>query len=161
MKKAIKYILIALIAVPILAGIGIGIAIAISTQRADVPDPLLAESEEAIREHILALTPIGTNAEDVLVVLNENREKFFFGSASRDPDAQYDSIQTPSINSSSGYHTYYADQKEVVGEKSIAIKMGTHADKGEFFYTGVWVSWGFDGDSKLLDVYVYKETNAL
>lgn len=51
----------------------------------------------------------------------------------------------------------------VVGVKSIRTEIGEYRDPqfGFIFITSVTVFWGFDENSKLIDIYVWKTTDAL
>ena len=88
-----------------------------------------------IRENILELTPIGSNMEDVMIVIKDNIKWRFMGGS-----YEY------------GYVNYtYAPGSRTVGVKHLTAELG----KSSYFWYVV-VSWGFDENSKLIDVYVTK-----
>ena len=90
-----------------------------------------------IRKDILILTPVGTDVENVVNVIEEN-DMFYWD--------RY-------INQEIGY---MADEvgEEIVGKKSIraTIKKKTFP-----FNKSIVIFWGFDEESKLIDVMVKKE----
>jgi len=48
--------------------------------------------------------------------------------------------------------------EEVIGEKSIRVSVGSY---GFIFKTNVTVFFGFDEDSKLIDIWIWKTTDSL
>ena len=115
------------------------IAIIFRFSRQYIPDPLLIEPSKYIREYLLELTPIGTSIEDVLEVIYKNEE-----------------WRIDRIN----YEQGYIEETRIIGEKSIRVMIGEYK-KSFDFYTAVEVSWGFDENSKLIDIYVRKDVDAL
>jgi hypothetical protein len=99
----------------------------------------LRKSEEKIKESILKLTPVGTSLEDVIKII-ENNKKW---------ETRYIS-----------YEDGYLDPKTraVVGEKSIRAFVGEYRN---FFVTSVSVFWGFDEDSKLIEICIWKDEDSL
>ena len=98
----------------------------------------LRRSEEHIRGCMLKSTPIGTSIEDVLDAI-EKKEKW---------QINYISYETGYINGGG----------PVVGEKSIRVMIGEY---GIFLNTSVTVFWGFDGDSNLIEIAVWKSTDVI
>ena len=135
-QQAIKYTLIAV------AGVLVVIAVIFALNPLRWP-------QEFIRERILKLTPIGTNMEDVIKTI-EGKEKW----------------ETRYINYEHGYmrpgRPESADialgRETIVGEKSIRVFIGEYRN---IFITSVTVFWGFDENSKLIEIYVWKDTDSL
>ena len=101
----------------------------------------LRKSQEQIRENILTLTPIGTSMEDVIKVIEINKKW----------EVRY-------ISYEQGYLYQGAGERKTIGEKSIRVFMG---DYGNIFVTSVTVFWGFHEDSKLIDIWVWKDKDSL
>jgi len=103
--------------------------------------------EKSIRVKMLKLTPIGTKIEDVVSIINDNDKWKMY------PVRNY------------GY--YYSGQPSrhyteledcVVGVKSMYVYIGEYRT---IFATDVTVFYGFDEDSKLIDIAVLKEKDSL
>jgi hypothetical protein len=110
----------------------------------------LRRSEEQIRANMLRLTPIGTSMDTVVRAVENNR-KWDIVSVS---DRGYLVIHgRPS--SASGLDE---DDKRVIGVKSIRVYLGYY---NIIFNTGVSVFYGFDEDSKLIDIAVRKDKDGL
>ncbi|MCO7122563.1 hypothetical protein NIA71_11480 [Ihubacter massiliensis] len=115
----------------------------------DILNPLRSSNEE-IRENMLALTPIDTSMADVEKTIKEHSWELVW------------------INDEFGYGMgkdgypsgYYDDFYDEIGKKSICIYMG---DYGILFirYKTVIVYYGFDEESKLVDISVHKETDSM
>jgi len=97
----------------------------------------LRKSEEDMRETILELTPIGMSMDDVIKVIEDK-----------------DEWKLRHIWHEYGYRDYSQGE---IGVKSIRVYLGEY----NLSTTGVSVFWGFDENSKLIDVYVLKESDAL
>jgi len=103
--------------------------------------------QSSVRKHILRLTPLGTNIEDVIDFI-ENR----------------DGWQIHIVNYEQGFphpqpHLIrgWDGQPIVVGEQGIRVRMGYyHAWYKLNFRTDVSIFWGFDADGYLIDVWVWK-----
>jgi hypothetical protein len=110
-------------------------------------DPLLLEAEVMIETYLFRLTPIGTSMDDVLAEIGRHKE--------------WSNIR---IIDNHGYviqgRRYSSDllSSGVVGEKSILVTLGTYQ---EFYEIYVAAYWGFDKDSKLINIYVIKEETRL
>ena len=108
----------------------------------------LRRSEEQIRADMLKLTPIGMNMDDVIKIIGENpkweirhiRDWIGYGMAGGRP-TDFTSIE-----------------ENIVGVKSIRVYLGQYR---RFFAVGVSVFYGFDENSKLIDIAVLKETDGL
>ena len=104
--------------------------------------------ERSIREKMLTLTPIGTKMDDVINIIDENKEWKKY------PVRNY------------GYYYYdgqpsrhYTEREDrVVGVKSMYVYIGEYR---MIFATDVTVFYGFDMDSKLIDIAVLKEKDTL
>lgn len=109
-------------------------------------DPL-RRSQKHIRKDILKLTPIGTSMDDVIMVIAENQKwkvRYIsdeFGYSRPGPSDPVDAA---------------LGRRTIVGEKSIRVFIGEYRN---IFITSVTVFWGFDEDSKLIEVYVWKDTD--
>lgn len=101
----------------------------------------LRKSQEQITEDILKLTPIGTSMEDVIKVI-ESRRKW----------------ELEHINYENGYRYRKEKEDKIIGEKSIRVFIG---DYRNVFVTSVTVFWGFDENSKLIEVWVWKDQDSL
>jgi len=116
----------------------------------------LRRSEEKIRESILELTPIGTSMEDVVKVV-ENNEKWEIRSVratgylliNGEPSFPYVS---PIAESN------YEYEHPIIGEKSIRVHLGEYRT---VFAVDVSAYFGFDEDSKLIDIAVIKDMDAM
>ena len=132
-KKIIFGIIIALLAIVIVVGILV------------LSDPL-RRSPERIRTDMLKYTPIGMSMEDVIGVI-ENNDKW-----------EIDSTRDNGYTMHTGYP--YIDaflvNEDTIGVKSMQVFIGSY---NFFFFTGetiVHVYYGFDEDSKLVDIAVGK-----
>ena len=153
MKKSIRYILIILVTV-ILGGVAM--TLFNSSKRFEGDTINLRESEENIRENIFKITPIGSNIEKVIEIIESNEkwkneyERFERGYALK-------SIGNPP----EGYFptVYYSNEESnVIGVYSIRANIGTYHN---FFRRDVLVYWGFDEDLKLIDIAVHKDVDSL
>lgn len=141
MKKIMIYVLLALLVISVMM-VTMGLS-----------NPLKKPQEE-IRENMLELTPIGTNMEDVLKVIESN-----------------DKWETMYVNDKNGVSQgEFGKVGEDIGKKSIRVMIGKYNfdpqfDKdeilGSILYTFidryVSVYWAFDEDSNLIDVSVRKD----
>jgi hypothetical protein len=112
------------------------IAFIISLPIACVVSNPLRSSEDSIKNSLLRDVPIGTQMQDVILYIQKKKYKIDsindFGFP--DKDAKY------------------------IGYKSIRSDLGDYVT---IFTTNVTVFWGFDEESKLIDVRVWKIVNAL
>jgi len=107
----------------------------------------LRRPTEQIRENMLRLTPIGTSIEDVINLIERN-----------------DKWEISRLNHERGYSISHEIPNRgsggtIVGEKSIELYLGYYYYQ-ILFQTGVTVFYGFDKDSKLVDIAVLKERDA-
>ena len=137
MKKIMIYI-----SLVILALILIAVAVPVMMVVFDMRNPL-RKSEELVRESILELTPIGTNMSEVILAIKNNERWDWSGH----------------INHTSGYPTD-ASRNAFVGKQSIRVNVGKYLTLKNIipFDTFVVVFWGFDEDSDLVDIRVWKDT---
>ena len=90
------------------------------------------------RNSILRLTPIGTDIEEVINTVNKKAEK--------------DGWRHINISYTHGYNDDSGDRRKIVGSQSIVVFIG-YSLTGR---TSADISWGFDENGKLIDVYVRK-----
>ena len=107
-------------------------------------------SNEHIRANMLKLTPIGTSMEDVIKVIESN-EKWKIRSIRDNGYLLVGNI--PAFPSS-----FYEHKHPIIGVKSIRAYLGEYR---MIFAVGVSVFYGFDEDSKLIDIAVLKEGDSL
>ena len=133
MKKIIIYTLLALLVIIL----GVVIINHLSNP--------LRKPVEQIREDILKLTPIGTNMEDALELI-ENKEKW-----------EIVWINNENIGMSLGKKIEHTDLSMdfIIGEKAVKATIGEYRN---FFKGVVNVYWGFDENSKLIDVGIRKDS---
>jgi len=103
------------------------------------PAVLLRQPEARIEKDILALTPIGTSFDDVLSVIDNQK----------DWRIRY-------IDQDHGFS--HPESGKTVGKMSIRVFIGDYTN---IFMTSVTVFWGFDEDGKLIDIYIWKDPNVL
>jgi NADH:ubiquinone oxidoreductase subunit 3 (subunit A) len=103
-------------------------------------NPLLG-SEGKIREKLLEYTPIGTKMNDVVSFI-ESREDWEIENTSYEHGFLHQGTQPP----------------ERIGEQSIRIYLG---DYRIVFITSVTVFYGFDENSELIDIWVWKDTDVI
>ena len=106
----------------------------------------LRKPETEIREYILMLTPLDTNMDDVIKIVESNKKwkiewtsnKHGYGMDKRGNIGEYD-------------HAY-------VGVQSMRVYLGKY---GSIFQTGVIAYFGFDENSKLIDIAVRKDKDSI
>ena len=136
MKKAVRNMLIILAALAFLATVTV------------VINPEM-RSPRAIRTYILNRTPLGMSMDEVIRVI-ESKKRW----------------GEPVINYQTGYVSRgplvpgfpVLRGRSVIGEKSINLILGEYTIILE---TSVEVLWGFDENSKLIEVEVYKDRDVL
>ena len=102
----------------------------------------LRRSEAAIRESIFSLTPLGSSSDVVLALVKKEGWK------------------SDGFNSRSGFLKQPPSGKsEVVGVAHIQAALGHHWTF-PFLTTDVAAYWGFDKDGRLIEVWVWKTTDA-
>ena len=106
----------------------------------------LRKSKDEIRENMLNLTPVGTDMEDVIGIVESNR-KWKIKWIDYERGYVIDKWGTPGENNSI-----------YVGEKSMRVYLGYY---NPIFNTGVSVYYGFGADSKLIDIAVRKDKDSL
>ena len=131
MKRRIWFVIVIALIIVVLTNIII-----------EVSNPLRRSAEE-ITEDILELTPIGTSMENVVGVIESNKKWEWNGYI-----APVGFLKQPPPPEECTY----------VGTQSIRAFIGEYSDG---FATTVTVFWGFDEDSKLIDVWVWKEKDSL
>ena len=107
----------------------------------DMQNPI-RRSPDDIKKSILALTPIGMSMGEVLNIIESN-EKW----------------DVSNVNEKSGYREP-GTSNTIIGEKSIKVNMGFYITLKYIIPldTFVFVFWGFNENSELIDVYVFKDT---
>jgi len=101
----------------------------------------LRRPADVIRNDILRLTPIGTDMEDVLEIVNEK--------------VQTDGWHIMDISHATGYFDPMRPPTAdgfIVGVQRIKAHMGRSRNG----WIAVDISWGFDEDSRLIDIYIRK-----
>jgi len=111
----------------------------------------LRKSEDQIRTNLLKIAPIGTDMEELIKIIEGNKK-----------------WEIVSISNISGYtlrwgQPTFASPDDIasgkaIGKHSIVIYLGSYRN---IFITGVDVFWGFDENSKLVDLHVRKSVDAL
>ena len=108
-----------------------------------------------VRNYILRITPIGTNIEDVIKVI-ESRDDW--GGASVDYERGF-YRETASRPPLPGVEPLFPVSFSVIGEMSVSAGIGRYRSWHNLFFIdviGVGVTWGFDGDGNLIEVHVRK-----
>jgi hypothetical protein len=101
----------------------------------------LTKSEEQIRESLFKETPIGTHLDDVIKYIESQRK-----------------WEVRTISHEHGFYHQGISPRREIGEKSIRANLGEY---GFIFTTSVTVFWGFDEDSKLMEIWVWKTIDSL
>ena len=104
---------------------------------------------EMIKKQILRITPLGTDIDDVIKVI-ESRNDW----------------ESPNINRSLGFAPLSPGRRGPppdgqpdlfrIGEMSVSSYMGSYRNWFLFLVTDVSIFWGFDADGKLIEVYIWK-----
>ena len=103
-------------------------------------NPLNKPNEE-LRNDILQLTPLGTEMESVIAII-ENNNKWEIRNISYEFGYRLPNVPTTHPR---------------VGEKHINVYAGRYRSPRNFFInTYVNILWGFDKDGVLIDVYIWK-----
>lgn len=109
----------------------------------------LRRSQEHIKNDILKLTPMGTSMEDVIKIIESKRQW----------EIDYISYEHGYRRPGTPEHSDIALGREtIVGEKSIRVFVGEYRN---IFITSVTVFFGFDKNSKLIEIYVWKDKDSL
>lgn len=137
MRNIVKYLTIGLSAMVLIAG---GVLLSNPLRR----------SEEQIRENLLKITPIGTNMEDVVQVVENNKDWTARGTF----DSGYLMINGRPRQPSS----YSSTVDNVVGASSMQVDIGEYRT---IFATDVIVFYAFDEEFKLIDITVCKEVDSI
>ncbi|MDR1913039.1 MAG: hypothetical protein LBQ68_00950 [Clostridiales bacterium] len=102
-----------------------------------------------IRQDLLKLTPIGTSMDEVLVTIRQKHKE-------RDISVDYEKGYR--VNKEGNLDFTNMPEFSIVGEKTICVSMGSYR---VVFTTYVDVYYGFDENSELIDILVYKGTDLL
>ena len=100
----------------------------------------LRRSEATIRESLLQDMPLGTKLSEVHDFILEQDWKL------------------KSINEETGFYDQRTKPPKETGEQSIRASLGNYHNP---FLTNVTVFWGFDRNSELIDIWVWKTTDSL
>ena len=119
----------------------IGIAV-VAAAAAGAFNPL-RKSEEKIKQVLLQATPLGTSKADVRSVADKKRWL----------DGRYAGT-TGFLKQEAG------KESQVIGVTSIRGHLGSYRNFPIPLLTDVNAFWAFDGDSRLVDVWVWKTTDA-
>ncbi|MCL2420799.1 MAG: hypothetical protein FWD03_02990 [Defluviitaleaceae bacterium] len=99
----------------------------------------LRRSSEQIRADILEITPIGMSMEDVLNIIEDN-----------------DQWEIRRVSYDFGFYKQAPNERpRTVGEKSITVRKG-HYRSILMEIIVIDVFWGFDENSQLIDIWVWK-----
>ena len=103
-------------------------------------------SEGMVRTALLKRTPMGTSMDEVIKYLEQN-EKWTI----------------KRISQTSGFRHRGIQPTETVGKKSITVYLNSYRSVAYFYLleTDVTVFYGFDEDSKLIDIWAWKTTDSL
>ena len=96
----------------------------------------LRRSESHIRSQLLASVPLGTSLENV--------EQYILG----------EGWEINWISREHGFNHQRSSPNRVIGSKAIRTNLGDYQDIP--FKANVTVFWGFDDQSKLIDIWVWK-----
>lgn len=102
----------------------------------------LRKSPAAIREVLLSKTPIGSSINSTIAWLAR------------------DGHQKPLISKTSGFLKQEGSGNSVVGVQSVSISLGEYHSFPFGFTTSVEAYWGYDADGRLVDIWVWKTTDA-
>jgi len=108
----------------------------------------LRRPQGILKNYILQLTPIGTNIEDVIEII-EMRRTWEILNINFDSGYLHPGPQIP------GWPTAQSGAS-IIGEQSISIFGNYRAFYYLFLNKTVYIFWGFDADGKLIKVYVDK-----
>lgn len=100
----------------------------------------LRQPETAIRESLLQDTPLGSSLSVVRVY------------------AQEQGWDIQCVNEEGGFYDQRTRPAKVTGQQSLRASLGDYHSP---FLTEVTVFWGFDEQSRLMDIWVWKVTDAL
>lgn len=115
----------------------------------------LRKSEDKIRENILRLTPIGTNMEDVITIIQGDK-KFGNVNISNEWGVVYDKrLGRPTHYAN--FSEELADNFEIIGEKCINVSVGHYSSLFAEIFVRAW--WAFDENGELIDVIIEKDGN--
>lgn len=101
----------------------------------------LTKSEGQIREQLLQETPIGTHMDDVIKYIESHRK--------------WEVVQ---ISHKHGFLHQGISPRKRIGDKSIRVELGGY---GIVFTTSVTVFWGFNENSELIEIWVWKTIDSL
>lgn len=100
----------------------------------------LRKNETKLRETLLLDTPLGMNLDDILTYIEGNED-----------------WEIRRISLEHGFTNQSFIPEKIVGEKFIRVKIGEYSN---LFTTSVTVFWGFNADSELIDIWVWKTTDS-
>lgn len=101
----------------------------------------LRRSESHIRSQLLVSAPLGTSLENVEQYILEEEWEINW------------------VSKESGFNHQRFSPSRVIGSKSIRANLGDY--QGIPFKANVTVFWGFDDQSKLIDIWVWKTWDGL
>ena len=104
-----------------------------------------------LKNYILKITPLGTNLDDVVEVINNKDD---WGSANLRDYGLYPAYPT---------EPYMEDRERPrIGEKTVSTNIGSYRSLRDVFFlmrVGVAIFWVFDAEDILIDVHVWKVGN--
>jgi len=105
----------------------------------------LRRTEEGVREYLLSITPVGTSMEDVIKVI-ENKKW----------EPMYKSEHGYVITKHGARGSSLDPDDQIIGVKRIRVELGSYYRFP--FGANVTAFYGFDEDSKLIDIGIWKTT---
>ena len=111
--------------------------------------------EKLIRANLLRLTPVGTDMKDAIAVIESNKKWEIMYISN-----EFGYMLTLGGMPETYYPRYSPDilPEKIIGKQSIRATLGSYRT---IFITSVVAFWGFDENSKLIDIHVRKEVDAL
>ncbi|MCL2576485.1 MAG: hypothetical protein FWE27_00335 [Defluviitaleaceae bacterium] len=108
-----------------------------------------------VRNYILRITPLGTNIEDVIKVI-ESRDDWSRPSVDYERGFYRETTTRPPLP---GVEPIFPLSFPVIGEMRVSANIGRYRSWHDLLFfdeIGVGVRWGFDGDGNLIEVHVRK-----
>jgi len=145
-RKKIVIILSVILLIMIIIALWVGM----SVRRSMEENPISFRSEETIRSSLLDTMPMGTNMEEIASIVRNNNEWTI-----RFVDEDFGVVLHPSLlipirDIPAG--------RDVIGEQSIEIHMGTYHFLGRI---DISAFLAFDEDGKLIEIFVRRERDVL
>lgn len=106
----------------------------------------LLNSEKIIRSKLLKEIPLGTQMNDVINHINAKKK-----------------WKIKWVSNENGFSKKEDNVRKIIGKKAIRTEISEYRDPKFCFVliTNITVFWGFDENSKLIEIWVWKTTDAL